>query len=71
MSDRFDFEQEILSCWNVVDDIRLLNEKIMDSDVLDKDDIANYLLGLQTIYELKFDKCFKTFKTLIRDGNIK
>jgi hypothetical protein len=71
MSDRFDFEQEILSCWNIVDDIRLLNEKIMDSDVLDKDDIANYLLGLQTIYELKFDKCFKTFETLIRDGNIK
>jgi len=71
MSDRFDFEQEILSCWNVVDDIRLLNGSIMDSDILDKDDIANYLLGLQTIYELKFDKCFKTFEELVRNGNIK
>lgn len=32
---------------------------------MSKDDIANYLLGLKTIYEAKFNEAFNTFEELV------
>ena len=61
MIDRFDLEQEILRCWNILEDIELLNENVMDGK-MDNDGISNYLIGLKTIYGLKFDKCFNQFE---------
>ena len=61
MIDRFDLEQEILRCWNILEDIELLNENVMDGK-MDNDGISNYLIGLKTIYGLKFDKCFNNFE---------
>lgn len=59
MADRFDLEQSILQCWNVTDDIQLL----LDSwDELDEDGKQNYLIGLQQMYQLKFQKCFNIFE---------
>lgn len=77
MKTRFDFEQEILGCWNVVEDISLLNEKITESeefrdmDPKHVDSISNFLLGLSTIYGAKFDRCFNTFEELVRSRDIK
>jgi hypothetical protein len=70
MTDRFDLEQDIMKCWNVTDDIDLLYRNVMERD-LSKDDIANALLGMKTLYEMKFDELFTHFETLIRDGSIK
>ena len=39
----FDLEQEIMKTWHVVDDIQLLNENVMETD-MSTDDIANALL---------------------------
>ena len=61
MIDRVDLEQEILRCWNILEDIQLLNENVMDGK-MDNDGISNYLIGLKTIYGLKFDKCFNNFE---------
>ena len=61
MSDRFDVEQGILSCWTIIEDIQLLTENVMDGK-MDNDGISNYLIGLKTIYGLKFDKCFNNFE---------
>lgn len=60
MSDRFDVEQGILSCWQVTDDIDLLYKNVMESDIT-TDEIANFLLGLKTIYNAKFDRLFDDF----------
>lgn len=60
----FDLEQGILSTWNILGDLRTLNENIMENDFLTKDDIVNVLLGLTTLYELKFDDTFRTFETV-------
>ena len=70
MADRFDLEQQILKCWNVTEEIELLNENVLENDDLTKDDISNYLLGLQTMYELKFDKLFRQFEEMVRDKKI-
>ena len=67
MSDRFDLEQGILQCWNVCDDIQLL----LDSwDSLDEDGKQNYLLGLQQMYQLKFQKCWNTFEHCVANRSV-
>ena len=50
----FDLEQEIMKTWHVVDDIQLLNENVMETD-MSTDDIANALLGLENIYNMRFE----------------
>ena len=61
MSDRFDFEQEILECWKITDDLQMYIDqgaKIEDTKVL-----IDY-------YERKFDKLWNTFETLIHERKI-
>jgi hypothetical protein len=62
--DRFDFEQNILDCWHVVDDIKHLNEMVTDRDA-SSDNIANVLLGLQVSYNDRFTQLMDVFETLI------
>lgn len=71
MANRFDLEQDIMKAWNVVDDIRLLNEMLMDGpNPMSEDQIANILIGMEHIYELRFNKLFNTFEKCIKEGNI-
>ena len=71
MANRFDLEQDIMKAWNVVDDIRLLNEMLMDGPTrMTEDQIANILIGMEHIYELRFNKLFSTFEKCIKEGNI-
>lgn len=34
------------------------------------DDIANALLGIKTLYDLKFDELFSNFESMIREKKI-
>ena len=49
MSDRFDLVQEILRCWNILEDMELLKDK---PELID---------SLKEVYEAKFQRCFDTF----------
>lgn len=69
MSDRFDFEQKIMECWNIIKDIRDLNDQYMNSKMTE-DNVANYLLGLETIYEVKFTQLFDMFEKMIHERKI-
>lgn len=65
--DRFDLEQQILDCWHIVDDIKILTESVCDhSPPLTEDEIANVLIGMQHLYQLKFEKLFNTFEQMIQ-----
>lgn len=68
--DRFDLEQSIMNCWNVVEDINELNQCMIDRRKMTEDEISNYLLGLQTIYQVKFERLQEIFSALIKDGKI-
>jgi hypothetical protein len=74
MTDRFDLEQQIMNCWNIIEDIKLLNLYVLEGKPeggeMTTDDISNYLLGLETIYGLKFDQLFNIFSTLVHDKKI-
>lgn len=71
MSNRFDLEQSILNCWHVVDDIDILYKNVCENDELSKDDIANVLLGIKTIYNMRFDETFRQFEDCIKNQEIK
>lgn len=71
---RFDLEQQILGCWQVTEDIGVLHKRILEGNregkELSKDDISNFLLGLETIYGAKFDELFHTYEMLIKEDKI-
>lgn len=51
---QFDLEQQIMNCWGVVDDIKGLLQ-MDDLRSMTVDEHQNYLLGLTTIYQVKFE----------------
>lgn len=67
--DRFDLEQQLLQCWGVVDDLNVVYKQF-DHSELSPDEIQNALLGLATIYEMKFQQMFDTFSKLIQQRGI-
>ena len=67
----FDLEQEIMKAWHVVDDIELLYEYFGDSkffagmDAQHADEIMNCMLGLKSVYDVRFNKLFQIKFTLL------
>jgi len=61
MSSRSDLEQQIMDCWRIVDDIKVLKEAVLDKDQ-SRNDTGNVLIGLAHLYQLKFEKLFATFE---------
>ena len=62
----FDLEQEIMKAWHVIDDIQLLNENVIETNV-SRDEIANALVGLESIYNMRFIKLFDVFEDLCKE----
>lgn len=62
MTDRFDLEQNIMQCWNVCDDIQLYLDMY---DNMDEDQRMNYLIGLKQMYQMKFERCWNSFETVV------
>lgn len=73
MSKICDFEQQIMACWNVVDDIDTLYEYVGDNEFFEgmdakhTDKILNILLGMKSMYDVKFDKMFNQFEETTKD----
>jgi hypothetical protein len=69
----FDLEQELLSCWHVIDDINLLYESIGDDPAYESlepkalDTLMNLTLGLKAVYEMRFQKCWGTFEAVAKE----
>ena len=63
---RFDLEQEIMSCWNITTDLDVVYhaEHLYD----DENAMQNALLGLMSLYELKFAKLWATFESCVENA---
>jgi hypothetical protein len=55
-------EQEIMSCWSIVDDLRVMAEKYENDD-----EISNLLLGFCSIYGMKFEHLFSTYEKILSE----
>jgi hypothetical protein len=65
---RFDLEQEIMKCWYIVDDIKMIYNNTEKFNL--NNDMQNVLLGMISLYELKFDTLFQTFEKCIENKEI-
>ena len=61
--DRFDIEQAIMSVWSIDQDIDNLLWKLMDSPEgpMTEDDLANYLIGIQQILNVRCERLFDVY----------
>ena len=68
MTDKiYDLEQHIMKCWRFVDDVKLLYKQVMDKDLhKDQDKLTNALLGLYTIYEMKFEQAYDAYEEVLK-----
>ena len=57
--DRFDLEQDIMNCWNVVDDLKML----LNSEGYDNDDIE----AVARLYQKKFESLWATFEDCVHN----
>ena len=55
-------EQEIMTAWQVLDDIKMLSAR----EGTDKEDWD----AVYRLYQIRFETLFETFENLIRDGKI-
>jgi hypothetical protein len=62
--DRIEMETQIMSCWNITSDLKDLTEGVLEYD-MSPDQIANALMGMQELYEIRFDKLFRQFEQLV------
>jgi hypothetical protein len=67
--DRFDFEQDIMRVWNITDELDTITKGVIEYD-WSKDQIANALIGLKQIYEVKFSELFNEFERGVRERKI-
>lgn len=74
MTDRFKLEEKIQQCWNVIDDLKIVSENISEGqefrnlDPVHSDKIQNLLLGMESLYSLKFHKLWDTFEDCIENN---
>jgi len=69
----FDLEQEIMSCWNVTDDLDMITAHFVDSpeythmppDIADS--IMNKYFGLKEVYDVRFKKLWATFEDVCKE----
>lgn len=69
-TDRFDMEQQIMTCWNICEDIKAIT-RMHDIRALSEDELLNAMIGLETIYQMKFEILFDMFEKMNKNGQIK
>lgn len=65
--DRFDLESAIMEAWHTCDDIDLIyhNTDKLKLNAGDCDNLQNQLLGLRHVSELRFQKLWDVFESMI------
>jgi hypothetical protein len=62
MKNRFDLEQDILAIHSVKDDLRTLQELILDRpEPLTEDELSNHVMAIEYTLDLKLNKLWDTF----------
>jgi hypothetical protein len=55
MVDRFDLEEKIMRASWVLEDIRLFRDRLWQRETITPDEIDNFLMAMETIYQHRFD----------------
>ena len=65
----YDLEAEIMSVWNTKDDLESITSRMMDDPdgPLTEDEIANVLIGLTELHDIRCKKLFNVFEAMLRE----
>ena len=64
----YDLEQMIMDCWHVCDDHQVIFKQIGDGErEPTKDELMNTLMGMQQLYQWKFEQLFFKYEEVLRD----
>jgi hypothetical protein len=65
----YDLESEIMSVWNTKDDLESITSRMMDDPdgPLTEDEIANVLIGLTELHDIRCKKLFNVFEAMLRE----
>ena len=67
--DRFNLEAEIMSVWNTKDDLNAITSRMMDDPApMTEDDIANVLIGLSELHDIRCKKLFNVFESMVKNN---
>ena len=64
---RCDLEQQIGVVWGTLEDIKLIYHA---TDHFNEDELANALLGLEQLFDLRMQELWKYFEECIKTGDI-
>ena len=68
MSKLFDLDTMILDCWHVCEDLQLVFKQIGDGErEPTQDELMNALMGMQQVYQWRFEQLFKTYQDILYD----
>jgi hypothetical protein len=66
--DRFDLESAIQTVWNTKDDLELITQQMIDgSEPMTEDELANVMIGLSELHDIRCKKLFSVFETMLRE----
>jgi hypothetical protein len=69
---RFDLEQAIMSQWMIADDIKTVFDYFYERhESMTVDELANALLGLHQMAQMRGELAFEIFEQMIKDGQIR
>jgi hypothetical protein len=64
---QFDLEQQIMSMWGTREELELFLDAYMDGPAeMTEDEVHNIVYGIACMHELKSDKAFRTFESLLK-----
>lgn len=66
--DQYDFEQQIMKCWDIIKDLETVYESLYEEERIDNDLFGNTMLGLISLYEMKFKKLYAMSEAIPRTG---
>jgi hypothetical protein len=52
-----DLEQEVLLCWQIIEDLKTLAEEHETEN-----EVCDQILAIATVYEMRFNKAWKTYE---------
>jgi hypothetical protein len=56
-----DLEQEVLLCWQVTDDLKLLANETSEEDM------QNKILGIMQVYDMRFRAVWTTYENVVEE----
>ena len=67
----FNLEDLIMECWQVTSDIKVVYEEYLDSPTpMSEDELANILIGMEYMYQRKFERLFREYEAVCHHGGI-